>query len=147
MPLSVYIQPYLWGWAELKAHINPITVEFRSFSITFPLPPPFPFPPISPSNTRDNRKRAPPLFWGLWAQVQYLSSLRNAHPVASAPPLSKGCERLKCTWRRDKGGSYMRGDLGYGMPIQCIMKTNHDEHCGSFSSFLHAFHPTNSPST
>ena len=62
-------------------------------------------------------------------------------------PFPEGCGQLGFVQWRNGGGGNTRGDPGYGRPTQCITKTNHDERRGSFSSFPHAFNPTDNPST
>jgi len=57
-------------------------------------------------------------------------------PAAPAPPLPEGCGWLSLARRRsweELGTRFTRGDPGSGRPSQCVPKTNHDFHRGSFS--------------
>ena len=118
--------------------------------LSFVRPPPIPYhhlhpsPPISPSTTRCNPAMSLPSLEGCGLTFRRLNLPGNA---ACAPPLFTGMWRLKFARRRNWGGRNTRGDPGYGRPIRCVTKANHDERRGSFSSFLHAFHPTDQPST
>ena len=68
-------------------------------------------------------------------------------PLHPPLPFPEGCGWLKFARRRNGGGRCTMGDPGYGRHSKCVQKTNHNERRGSFSSFLHSFHPTDRPST
>ena len=79
----------------------------------------------------------------------HLRSEDDQHP----PPLSKGMWAVFLmldfldAWQRNRGMRNARGDPRSGRPQQYVLKMNHDESHGSFSPFLHSFHPTDHPCT
>jgi len=52
--------------------------------------------------------------------------------AAPASPFQRDVGGLILTRRRNWGARNMRGDPGSGRPVQCITKTNHDLHRGSY---------------
>jgi len=80
---------------------------------------------------------APPLPWGMWAQLPTLLATQNMrnHPSPSKWDLGG----LLIHARRSNQGGWRvvntRGDPSIGRPIKCVTKTSHNENCGLFSSF------------
>ena len=96
-------------------------------------------------------KRAPPLYWGMWAQPM----MPQVRIQLQCPSSSKGMwagfysfdgGNWGDRWRNG-GRKKMRGDPGIGKPIQCIMEQTTMESRGSFSFILHSILPHWSPLT
>ena len=140
--MSAFIEHNLWGKSEFKSHINPSQLMFVH-------PPPILPPPtfnlttlICPQPPATTRQVAPPLSWGMWAQIYTPQHTRKADPSHPPLPPPEECGRLKLTRWRNRGGRNISGDPRSGGPIWCVSTTNHDENHGLFSSFHRPFHPT-----
>ena len=89
--MNVHIEHYLYGRVEFQMDINRDGVDasfiFSHSSSTTSSPLTL---PIRPKPDATTQPRAPPLYLGMWAKQQLISSLRSEDAVAAAPPLSKG---------------------------------------------------------
>ena len=96
--MNAYMTRYLWGRSEFKSRINCITVDVCQDVCSEIVHPPPILPPLTFALTISIRRQphaitqkwAPPLPWGMWAQIQMPQHTWKAVPAASAPPLSRG---------------------------------------------------------
>ena len=73
---------------------------------------------------------------GSMTTIRLTGSMTPRPPVrqlaAPASPFQRDVGRLILTRRRNWGARNTRGDPGSGRPVQCVTKTNHDLHRGSY---------------
>ena len=130
---SGYIEHNLCRRAELKFHINPITVDIRLFSSIPPLPSSSLPPRFALNHMRKPWQVAPHLSWGMWAQLWMPHLTQKSGRRASAPPLSRGMWAASARSMEDSEWIDTRGDPRIGMPNRCITKMGLNICCGPFS--------------
>ena len=88
------------------------------------------------------RQWAPPLSWGVWAQIQMPQLTSEARTIRTRPSLfQRDVGGFLDAWRRNRGVRNTRGDPGNGRPRKCVPEANHNESRGSFPPI-----PPSSPS-
>ena len=137
---SAYIERYLCGLAEFKAHINPITVDFGLF-LSFLHHHLHSYHPVLAHNHTKQAAKVPlPSHEGCGLNYKTLTHLRSEVALQPPLPFPKGCGRFIVIRQWIGGERNIRGDPGSGRPIVwCVSKTNYSVCRGHFPH--PSFHP------